>query len=49
MQLLTLGTEKLNANGSFALVNVSTVSAHGTQDMLNFAKVLTGFRHRGVR
>ena len=26
----------------------ATVSAHGTQDMLNIAKVLTGFRHRGV-
>ena len=48
MQLFTLGNEKLNADGRFALVNCSTVSAYGSQDKL-IARVFTGFRHRGVR
>ena len=31
MQLFTLGNEKLNVDGSFALVNDSVVSAYGTE------------------
>jgi cullin-associated NEDD8-dissociated protein 1 len=49
MQLFTIGTEKLNVDGSFTLVNGSTVPTYTTQNILNFARVFTGFNYRGVR
>ena len=49
MQFFMLGTENGNVDGSFALVNGSAVSGYGMQDILNLARVFTGFRHRGVR
>eukprot|EP00450_Noctiluca_scintillans_P010731 CAMPEP_0194488180 /NCGR_PEP_ID=MMETSP0253-20130528/8192_1 /TAXON_ID=2966 /ORGANISM="Noctiluca scintillans" /LENGTH=1799 /DNA_ID=CAMNT_0039328509 /DNA_START=26 /DNA_END=5425 /DNA_ORIENTATION=+ len=48
MQLFTIGVTKLQPDGSVVRVNGEDVLAYGTADILNFARVFTGFasQHR---
>ena len=49
MQLFTIGTQKLNVDGTSLLVNGEVVPTYDNSNILTFARVFTGFNHRGPR